>query len=739
MVLKKYALITLSLILLQTLVVPANLPQNFIRADVGCSVSVSPSSIRGGAVSAVTYSVLNQDEFESLVQVNISTTATDEFQLQSASGSGWSATMNGGNSVSFTEGVIAPGQTATFTLNLQAVDQDQASIQWDVLAGASPDGSGMASCSGSSAIAIYKSTSTTGATLYNTGTTGITTTEATISWTTSTASTSLIEYGTSSSYGSTKSSSTLASSHTLTLTGLSASTTYHFRVTSVDGQGNTVTSSDYTFSTSGAGSTTTSTTVITPTPSPTQTPTPTPIPDRTKPTVSLKTSLVKPVKVAPKIEGEASDNKGVTKVEYSLDGGSNWIESTLTLAKNSITKASFSFQPPQNLEDGNYVVQVRATDTSGNTALSTPLTMIIDRLDPQIGPHMVHIGPLLLEPQGDGEYLIPSDTLTSLTFSAIGGPTSVIIRIGNQIVSAKKHIYSGLWKARFSLPHEGRFEVLGTATDGAGNVTSRSLGFVSVQSKGHVGTPADTSQITVFVKQSQLNDFVKWDGEPYGIQNPMKIGENGRYSLILPAGTYYLHISSSRTIPTNSDIFTLSQPTIISQEFVLEPLKGFRFGPFMLNFLDLWHTNSAKLHLVPSGRSTQKASRLVGTPFPSFTLSAQNGVLTELAIRGNATVMTVLSSWSPANQVQLSHLDQIDISKARIIALFPHETEGSVVVNKNRGGYRTEFLADKDGVLFSKLDVQSIPTHYFVDRQGIIRKVIVGVLTKEEVMHNLIY
>jgi hypothetical protein len=78
-------------------------------------------------------------------------------------------------------------------------------------------------------------------------------TTATITWTTDEAANSQVNYGTTVSYGTASSSATLATSHSITLTGLTAGTTYHFQVQSVDGQGNTATSSDQTFATPYAG------------------------------------------------------------------------------------------------------------------------------------------------------------------------------------------------------------------------------------------------------------------------------------------------------------------------------------------------------------------------------------------------------------------------------------------------------------------------------------------------------
>jgi len=84
---------------------------------------------------------------------------------------------------------------------------------------------------------------------------GITSTGATIIWSTDKAATSQVEYGISSGYGvlSTE-NTTLATSHSVFLTNLEPSTTYHFRVASTDEVSNITFSEDYIFATSAASS-----------------------------------------------------------------------------------------------------------------------------------------------------------------------------------------------------------------------------------------------------------------------------------------------------------------------------------------------------------------------------------------------------------------------------------------------------------------------------------------------------
>ncbi len=80
--------------------------------------------------------------------------------------------------------------------------------------------------------------------------TGLTSSGALIGWTTNEGATSQVEYGTTAAYGqSTAVDTALATTHAMSLSGLSAGTTYHYRVRSSDGAGNTATSADFTFTT----------------------------------------------------------------------------------------------------------------------------------------------------------------------------------------------------------------------------------------------------------------------------------------------------------------------------------------------------------------------------------------------------------------------------------------------------------------------------------------------------------
>ena len=91
---------------------------------------------------------------------------------------------------------------------------------------------------------------TTPPTISSVNSSSITESGANISWATGEASDTQVDYGTTTGYGSSTTLDTsLVTSHSTTLSGLTASTLYHYRVRSRDAAGNLATSADFTLTT----------------------------------------------------------------------------------------------------------------------------------------------------------------------------------------------------------------------------------------------------------------------------------------------------------------------------------------------------------------------------------------------------------------------------------------------------------------------------------------------------------
>src|SRR6267378_1740967 len=109
----------------------------------------------------------------------------------------------------------------------------------------------------STAVIVTVSNDTTPPVISAVSASGISSSAATISWTTDEASDTQVEYGLTLAYGSSAPlAASLVASHSQTLSGLAAGTLYHYRVKSRDAAGNLATAGDSTFvslSASGGG------------------------------------------------------------------------------------------------------------------------------------------------------------------------------------------------------------------------------------------------------------------------------------------------------------------------------------------------------------------------------------------------------------------------------------------------------------------------------------------------------
>jgi hypothetical protein len=164
-----------------------------------------------------------------------------------------------------------------------------------------------------------------------------------VDWTTDELADSQVEYGTTTSYGTTTTlDPTLQTSHSVTVTGLTAGTLYHFRAKSRDAAGNLATSSDTTATTTAA--------------------------DTTAPTISSLT--------ASGVTGSAAtitwttDEAASSRVEYRIQGQSTWLQSALDSAmvtSHSVALAGLT---------GNRTYEYRAisADAAGNSTTSATQT-----------------------------------------------------------------------------------------------------------------------------------------------------------------------------------------------------------------------------------------------------------------------------------------------------------------------------------------------------------------------------
>jgi len=188
----------------------------------------------------------------------------------------------------------------------------------------------------------------------------ITTTTATISWSTDEPATSRVEYKPSTgSETSVTEDSALVFDHSISLSGLESSTIYQYRVKSADGSGNLATSADLTFNTT----------------------------DIAGPSAPANLARTTPTRDnTPTFTWDAATDTctGVASYQVSIDSGSFTDIGDVT---------TFTVADDDALGDGSHTIEVRAVDNAGNEGEGATLDFTIDTTPPPAPTNLARTSP----------------------------------------------------------------------------------------------------------------------------------------------------------------------------------------------------------------------------------------------------------------------------------------------------------------------------------------------------------
>lgn len=726
------------------------------RADIdSCSASVSPHTVVPGVTTDFSVVLTNTDT-ATISWVRVTRPSTN-FTILSNSSPGWQSTTSSRYAFQ-TGGSLLPGQSMTITITAQVANNEAAAANWTVQTSEQP-GVNIFACSGSLDTAISGFIPDTDPpVISNVAISSLSNDSATVSWTTDEPATTQVNYGLDSNYGSsTPLDSNLATDHSATIAGLVAGTGYHFQVRSVDSSDNIALSADNTF--------------LTPSPDPgtdpgtggsnsgggsTNPPAKTRIPIKSEPTedippvVSIATSFKKPYATTPKILGEATDNEALAGIEYSTDGGQNWLPVDKDEGLGT-KKASFEFTP-LNLYDGNYSIVARAIDTSGNIGVSSVSVLVIDKLSPSVGGAVMSIGPQIMNPDSKGVIYTLAGIDQKVTISAVGGPTKIKILAKSTDGTTSPDSFnltqmtdSGLWSGVVSIKTPGTYRLVFNSVDGAGNETSQTLGSVYVAPQPQLliaGTDKPVgAQVEVYYLEPESNSWTLWDGASYGQANPQQTDAAGRFKLFLPQGKYYLKAKSKGYRMFTSDIFELSRPQPLSAVLNMRPNHLLSIGAVELS-LPAWSTGKVDEDLSDNLPKDFVAKQLIDKNLPVFSLTNTEGKkLSPIDLLGKPTMISVMTTWSPSTSRQIGVLSDLQSNQyLNVVPVALQEKAGKVRSFTSISGNQATWLVDPDNKISGLLGPQGVPVHYFVDRHGVVKSVLYGFIDKEEaqsILENL--
>ena len=130
--------------------------------------------------------------------------------------------------------------------------------------------------------------------------------------------------------------------------------------------------------------------------------------------------------------------------------------------------------------------------------------------------------------------------------------------------------------------------------------------------------------------------------------------------------------------------------------------------------------------------------KLLGKKVPFFDLSSLGNTRIKLGDYTDKPFVVVFwVSWNVESANQLKILDEYISSTKNSNSLFSivtinsQEEESVVKSFIRRGGYNVPIAVDSNGKATEDFNVKSLPTAFFVDRDGIIREIYSGVMNKD--------
>ncbi len=139
------------------------------------------------------------------------------------------------------------------------------------------------------------------------------------------------------------------------------------------------------------------------------------------------------------------------------------------------------------------------------------------------------------------------------------------------------------------------------------------------------------------------------------------------------------------------------------------------------------------LHRVPSGVAAlpSESIPLKGHPAPDFTLQTLDGASLSLSdLRGQAVVLNFWATWCPPCRAEMPELQAAHQAYASggLVVLGVNQAEEAPVVRAylEELGLTFPVVLDMNYEAASLYSVNSLPTTFFIDRDGIIRGMVVG-------------
>ena len=142
-----------------------------------------------------------------------------------------------------------------------------------------------------------------------------------------------------------------------------------------------------------------------------------------------------------------------------------------------------------------------------------------------------------------------------------------------------------------------------------------------------------------------------------------------------------------------------------------------------------------------SGPITLTEAPIVGFLAPDFSLQTAVGQTVTLSeITGQPVVLNFWASWCAPCRVEMPSLQQASRTyngRAAFIGINQGENSTTITEFGNEYGVTYPLLVDQDNLVNRLYEVNSLPTTIFIDQNGVVREVIIGILSEAVLQSRL--
>lgn len=129
----------------------------------------------------------------------------------------------------------------------------------------------------------------------------------------------------------------------------------------------------------------------------------------------------------------------------------------------------------------------------------------------------------------------------------------------------------------------------------------------------------------------------------------------------------------------------------------------------------------------------------IGSPAPYFELPDLSGTkIKSTDFLGKPIILTFWASWNEESANQIKILDDYQLgnrvaklSAAHFMTVNSQEDKSAVLNFMLRGNYKAQVFLDESGETTEKYGARNLPTTYFLDKEGVIREIFIGVLNEK--------